>query len=202
MKWRLQKRDQVVVGAAVVLFAVGFVAAPPVTRQARVHGLVRAADRGDATQVRQLLARGTDPNGRDRVGWPVLMHAVYHNRVEAARALLDGGAKVDITGDRKRQEPFLRRTLGSDAAAVEVLIGVKKAEDRAIQDRGSWSWTPLMMAARKGHTEMVRLLLERGANRNATGERGATPLGLAQESGSPETIALFGAARREVNARR
>jgi hypothetical protein len=58
------------------------------------ESLVAAARAGDTKTVRNLLARGADPNEADAEDnrWPPLMHAVHKHQLAAAVALLDGGA--------------------------------------------------------------------------------------------------------------
>lgn len=52
-----------------------------------------AADTGNVVLIRELLAQGADVNeASSATGWTPLMLAVYKNRLEAARLLLDNGA--------------------------------------------------------------------------------------------------------------
>jgi ankyrin repeat protein len=67
---------------------------------------------------------------------------------------------------------------GADANRVCVCKGFLDARD----------WTPLMMAARRGHTEVVELLLASGADLRPANTRGATPLHEAVEGDSPAIV--------------
>jgi len=59
--------------------------------------LANAAREGDADSVRQLCARGADPNQPSgEHGWTPLLHAVHKNQLDNVRALLDAGASADI----------------------------------------------------------------------------------------------------------
>ncbi|KAJ1473456.1 ankyrin repeat-containing domain protein, partial [Baffinella frigidus] len=51
--------------------------------------------------------------------------------------------------------------------------------------------TPLHQAVRHGHTEMVRLLLEEGADKDATNVQGETPLYWAAREGRSNPIMFF-----------
>ena len=54
---------------------------------------------------------------------------------------------------------------------------------------------------REGHTEIATILLEHGANINATNNNGATSLMLASQIGHNETIALLLKHGADVNAK-
>ena len=60
-----------------------------------------------------------------------------------------------------------------------------------------FEWTPLHTAAYKGNTEIVRYLLNKGANANALNTSGYTPLMLAQRSGHKEIMDLLGNAMKD-----
>jgi len=51
--------------------------------------------------------------------------------------------------------------------------------------------TPLMFAAKLGHTETARLLVSLGANVNATSKSGKTPLAHALEGGHAEIVVVL-----------
>ena len=60
--------------------------------------------------------------------------------------------------------------------------------------------TPLHLAAKWGHKEVVALLLANQAEVNAQTESGETPLHYAAENGEKEVAALLLASQAEVNA--
>jgi ankyrin repeat protein len=57
----------------------------------------------------------------------------------------------------------------------------------------------LMFAARNGHTATVRLLLDRGAYFQATGQRGETALVLAAEQKKFDALDLLSIAGKEAS---
>jgi hypothetical protein len=73
-----------------------------------------------------------------------------------------------------------------DATAVTNLL------DRgAYVDPDDTAGTPLTHAAAKGRLEIVKLLVEHGANVRATNRHGLTPLALARKHGRPEVAAFL-----------
>jgi ankyrin repeat protein len=71
---------------------------------------------------------------------------------------------------------------------VDLLLGEERAEVDARNEVGA---TPLHLAARNGHAQVVRLLLDRGATPDATTSAGATALQLARQEGHEEIAELL-----------
>ena len=70
------------------------------------------------------------------------------------------------------------------------LVNIKDSE---------WKWTPLFWAAQKGHKDVVELLIAKGADVNAKGEYGNTPLHRA--TSRKEIAELLIANGADINAR-
>ncbi len=95
--------------------------------------LAGAVREGNVEETRRLLKLGADPDRREGVNnWTPLMHAVHKNQTGTARALIEGGAKVDAPGPHNEtalmmaagygQEEMVRLLLkaGADASRREV----------------------------------------------------------------------------------
>lgn len=64
-----------------------------------VNEAMRAAiARGDSNAIRQLVARGADPNGEAFDTMPLLLWAIYNNFFDGAKTLLECGANPNVTG--------------------------------------------------------------------------------------------------------
>ena len=82
----------------------------------------------------------------------------------------------------------------SDRAMVEMLLRYDDANDpygKWVNGRDNWDRTPLGWAVQTGNSEIVRLLLDRGARINQGDHDGKTPLAYAQESGKDAIAELL-----------
>lgn len=113
---------------------------------------------GRADSLRVLAEAGADLNAIDADGRTPLVDAVARGRQVIVEALLAAGARTDIPGPG-----------GYDALAVAVVNGNQpltelllrhNVDPNAASDRVG---SPLTLAVRKGHHEVVRTLLEAGA---------------------------------------
>lgn len=105
--------------------------------------------------------------------------------IAAVKLLLDGGADVHAL-NKWRETPLLTAANHGQAGAVEALLAAD-ADPCKCTDTG---WSPLSIAAYKGHDEVVRLLLEDGA---PTEEDDPTLSALLQAAtkGLPDTVELL-----------
>ncbi len=125
--------------------------------------LMTAARTGNADAVTALLRHGADPNAAEQwLGETALMWAAAHDHAEAARTLIEWGADPDMRS--------LLSTIPTLRAAGIGLITMEFPKG---------GWTALMYAAREGAATATRALAECGADLNAAGPDGITPLMLA-----------------------
>ena len=99
-----------------------------------------------------LLELGADPNLRDNDGMTPLQLAVLFDRKEFAERLLARGAEVDV---------FSAAALGQLKTVIAAM-----ADDPKRIHQLHWHGPPLVWAAAAGQTEIVKWLLERGADIN------------------------------------
>jgi len=69
-----------------------------------------------------------------------------------------------------------------------------------IEKKAKYGWRPLHFAANNGHVDVVRFLLEKGANVNAQDHRGRTPLHLAALDGHVDVVRFLLEKGANVNA--
>ena len=141
-----------------------------------------AAIRQDApANVLRLVLGGFDPNTRDAEGNTGLTLALSDSSFKVAEVLLALDA-VDVKAVNHA---------GWDALSLAAFRGNEEALRRLIERNvpvPKSGLTPLHHAARGGHVQAMRLLLERGSSVDALGPRGNTPLMLASGFGSPESV--------------
>lgn len=187
--------------------------------------LGNAIESGSLEVVRVLLENGANLNAEIKdfsdscakdtdVYWSMtpltlaaktVVGSAFPARMEILKLLIDKGADVNAF-DGEGQTALMVLAEGTHsrriemdevtAAAVDFLLD-KGAEIEAKNKRQGW--TPLMLAASYAKHDMVRLLLDRGANVNATGKAKETALALAQKRKKADTAELQRAKPGEVD---
>ncbi len=175
--------------------------------------LVQAVSEGKMDEIKSLLAKGADVNGRDENYGNItaLFVAVENGNIETVKTLLDFGAKVNIRDEEKRS-PLMRLDSDATPELIKLLISYG-AKVRLIDKQGNnvlhhvaagvnaevlqmlinegadidaqnkEGQTPLMIAAEYENIECVKALLEVDANVNLRDKKDGTALGIAQENG-------------------
>jgi len=131
-----------------------------------------AARNGNAAAVRALIAHGADVNAAERwKGQTALMWAAAGNNAEAAGALIDAGAAVKTRSRAGAFSAYLFAVRGGQIAAARVLLDAGADVNEALPDGTS----ALVLAIINAHYELAGVLLDRGANPNASAQ-GWAPL--------------------------
>jgi len=150
-----------------------------------------AVTAGDVATVRTLLSE--DPSlasARDGSGLPVVLLALFHQQREIADALLDA-------------EPELGPLEAAATGRADRLSALLDADPEALNARTPEGFTPLGLAAFLGGPEVVRVLLERGADANddADNQFGVRPVNAAAAAHDHETMRLLLDAGADPDAR-
>ncbi|KAI9790138.1 MAG: hypothetical protein M1816_005338 [Peltula sp. TS41687] len=161
--------------------------------------LAEASQQGLTDIMQSLLACGADTESRSSHDWTPLMHACYTGNKRGVDLLLAAGANVE-NGSQRDESPMLLAAAAGHTEIVRTLISVgclpespwaRKVEVGSESQRVpgqlervyTLGWTPLMVACQGGHEEIVRLLLQAGANIEPKGPMEKTALEIAQENG-------------------
>lgn len=156
--------------------------------------LVLAALKNSLKTLPVLIAHGADANilvkpGDTYVLSP-LMAACATDHEGAARALLDAGAKVNLTGKGGASALHLAAAGGS-LACVQLLL----AKGATLDARNDANGTPLRSASEAGHLAIVKLLLSRGAKPNIEDTMGLLPIDYARKGGHAAVVEALSAAK-------
>jgi len=186
-------------------------AAPNARGKYGVAPLHWAARHGQTEVGRILIENGADVNLKDFDLETALYKAASRGHTDFVQLLLDNGADINAAEDR------WRRTAIYEAAANRHLDTVRLLIERGADHRGllhtaasrnqtdlaallldngddinavkdGYRETPLRLAVGARHTDMIRLLLERGASPHVEDYMGTTPMAIAARCGNP-TIA-------------
>ncbi|MFD4840741.1 ankyrin repeat domain-containing protein [Achromobacter sp. NPDC058515] len=134
--------------------------------------------------IKDLLARGSDPNVRYKNGQPAIMRAV----VDGAWKVFDvlaADPRTDVNAENPaRETPLMYLAIAGETERARKLIARGAQVNRL-------GWTPLHYAASKGQMEMARLLLANKAMANAPAPNGETPLMMAALSGRKPMVELL-----------
>lgn len=117
-----------------------------------------AVDRCDRGEVERLLAAGADPNEFDSDGQTAMTVCAQSGDAELARTLIRAGARMDACGTSYIRTPLCFAAVRNDVELARVLVEAG-SDVNSYQD----GVTPLGCATRSGNLEMMRYLLECGA---------------------------------------
>jgi len=133
-----------------------------------------------------LAADAADADGTTPLEW-----AVYNDDLQTAQRLLHSGANANAA-NRYGVTPLSLAATNRNAAMAEALLNAGADANAKV----------LMTAARTGNREIVRLLIEHGADVNAKGETyGETALVWAAQENHAEVAQVLIAHGADVNAR-
>jgi ankyrin repeat protein len=153
--------------------------------------IIASAYAGNLQSIRLVLAKGADPKAVDEAGDGPLGNAAGAADVEMLKELLGVGASVNERSNRggslRGLTPLMRAAGANCVECVRLLLAhgsdVNAVSDEAhvvkagLQEHGRL--TPLLMAVQWGNSELIQLLLDKGASLEARDSRGLTALMLA-----------------------
>jgi len=127
--------------------------------------LIQAAHDGKLSEVKNLVAKGADVNGRSIGGATPLWGACRNGHIEVVKFLLDKGANINAGSD-KGTTPLMNAAMFDHADLVEFLLD--KGADRNAKAKNGV--TALMVAQAKGHNLIVEILQTYKPSSTAKGE--------------------------------
>ena len=122
-----------------------------------------AAMKRDKQALRTLLQKKADVNAKQVDGTTALHWAVRFDDIEMAELLIRADANV-TAATRAGATPLQLAAVNGNAAMIETLIKAGADPNAPVSKYGD---TALMMAARTGKTDAIKVLLDHGVNINA-----------------------------------
>ena len=153
--------------------------------------LHRAAECGDVDMIRLLLEKGADINAQRKSGRVPLASAVVFGHGNAVRYLLSKGAKTNL-GNMGLERAVFQGNVEIVKALLEAGTEVKKSGNQVFTGLGGPE--PILVLACFSYNadpQIVKMLLDRGADPAAKSQQGRTPLELARERGYEEVARLL-----------
>ena len=181
--------------------------------EGRIHPTPFAAQKGDAKSVVSLLAAGADINHTVPTGQGALELALISHRNPVADLLLDRGANVNAA-DHSGMTPLHAAAEGGSVELVGKLLA-KGANPNARTSKtvvitggaGSGLFrappgelTPIHLAAKGNHEDVMRALVAAGADPKLNGQDGTTLLMSAARSGHVEVVRYAYELDPDINA--
>ena len=205
------------VQSQVLLLAVLLAPAPLVRAQqsALDQALIQNSLAGNAEKVAELLKQGANPNTQRTPGITVLHWAAKGGHLKVMRLLIDHGADVNARTRDGKFTPLVEAAGSREPAAVKLLLEAGAKPDGFELGQACWLGRTeavkllltagvnpdagIVSAAHGGHVEIVRLLLERGANVNIKSKDGDTALQRGALQGGLTTVQLLLGAGADPN---
>ena len=170
--------------------------------------LFSAAKSGDTKTVQTLIKQGVNVNATTPNKWTALMLAALHGQTETVRCLLGHRTKGHrakrqaanpyVTLKDSAMDAFLFAVRSGNADTVRLLldkvsIDINHQSEYELIDYEHYTImpTPLMLAARYGHTDVMKLLIEKGADVSIIDNGGENALSLATKHGHIASVRLL-----------
>lgn len=154
--------------------------------------------------VKLLIQNGVNPNIKtDFENTPLILAALYDN-VETVKILLEFGADVNIKNQEKNNalmemldNNWINKITPDALRIIEILINA----GIDVNATNVYGETPILLAVKKNNFELVKLLLNSGANPNVSfGGYEITPLKIAASNGNFDIVKILLQAGANPNA--
>ncbi len=146
--------------------------APSTGEIAQYSGLLAAAARGDAAEIKKLAAGGADLNVRDGYGRTPLHVATFKKNRDAITTLVKAGADINAK-ENDRYDAVTIAAVADDVGTLRMLLQLGAS---AKQITSRYDGTALIAAAHLGHDLVVKMLIDAGAPLDHVNNLGWTAL--------------------------
>ncbi|XP_071159000.1 uncharacterized protein [Mytilus edulis] len=147
--------------------------------------VMKACEQGHIEIVKMLIDREADFNKCDCFGQSPILTACENGHIEIVKLLLDKGTDFNLCDYNSWS------TAMKAHKHCNIVVGMMFVDWRADYICGYWGESPLMKACAQGHTKIVDMLLERGADYNKYDGCGETPLMKACKNGRTDILKML-----------
>ncbi|XP_044762829.1 uncharacterized protein LOC123319871 [Coccinella septempunctata] len=149
--------------------------------------LFLAVAKGCDEIVEMLLNKGATINPKDRDGVTPLHIVSETNHERMVEFLLSHGADVNVS-DNKNRLPIELAVAEGRITSVKLFLEKNKS---FLNRRGNQNFSLLHIATDYGHKEIVRFLLDQGADMHLTNDKGSKAIHIAAREGFTDIIDVF-----------
>ncbi len=141
---------------------------------------------------------GEAPNPYRGTSHRTVLHvAAEIGQFKIAKLLIDNGANVNVR-DSRGQQPLILASRGGSKEIVELLVSHGAEINPAEKEPPS---TPLIAAIGRGHYDIAKYLISKGADVHVISQSGYTALHAAAASGNPQIVELVISSNVDANAK-
>ncbi|KAF2121041.1 ankyrin repeat-containing domain protein [Lophiotrema nucula] len=138
----------------------------------------------DERMCKYFIEGGADVNYLDELGLAPLHYATFYGHETATQFLLENGADVHLTANTNHSTPSRLEVAALDTIRRRAGILATFAD---------LNWSAVHIAAYRGYSKIVTLLLKFGANGSTRDAKGALPLDIALKHRHTDTCIRFAA---------
>ncbi|CAK5142511.1 unnamed protein product [Aphanomyces euteiches] len=143
--------------------------------------LHKAAEHGHFNIVKELLAHNANVNKQTYEDKTALYWASARGNLEIVKILLEKKAKASIVNENC-ETPLFRAIVEGH---FDIVVALLEASDPSVNKANYEDATPLHEASKKGKLDIVKLLLDHGADVDSTDQDGRTARGLGNDAIKP-----------------
>ncbi len=146
--------------------------------------IMQAALNGKLNTVEVALQNGFDVNTIDENKRTMLMLSAFNGHRQIVKFLIDKGADLNMR-DAINRTALMYASTGPFVSTVEILL--KSGAEPNITD-DEQNWTAAMMAAAEGQLEVLKVLVNNGADLEMVDVDGESSLDFAKANGHTEVV--------------
>jgi|GEM_PF-210814 len=139
-----------------------------ISNEDEIPAIVLAAEWGFSALVKKMLEHGAEPDKATGLGITALMAAALEGRLQIVEILLSFGADINhrAEDDLEGGQSALTEACLAEEPNLDLIQMLLRYQADVNLPRLD-GWTPLMLAARNGHYELAKMLLDAGADLHA-----------------------------------